>query len=284
MADFIVSIISYKRSDTICKKSLRFVDSVGFPRERTYVFVANKTEEKLYREKISEYSTKTGIPTTMPNIIVGRKGIKNQRNFINRYFESGTKIISMDDDVDDLEYLTKEEKPKLVSFASKSSKYDFMKHFNATFTEMEKKGIYLGGVYAVRNPFFMSHTTTTKLMFIVGPFYFYIAQGPKKTPMVTMDEKEDVERTLLYYTRDRAVLRQNFITMKTKYYKEAGGMQSENKDRKHEAMVSAEKLINRFPGLTRLDLGKKTGHPEVRLRDPNPPRVTVSPEYLSKTN
>ena len=46
-----------------------------------------------------------------------------------------------------------------------------------------------------------------------------------------------------------------------------GGMQSENKDRKAEALKSANYLIKKFPNYCKLYLKKKSGNPEVRLKD-----------------
>ena len=88
-----------------------------------------------------------------------------------------------------------------------------------------------------------------------------------KSLSLTIDEKEDVERTLLHYKRDNGVLRYNNITIKTSYYSEKGGMQSENKNRKDEALKSANYLVKKFPHYCKLYLGKKSGHPEVRLKD-----------------
>ena len=42
-------------------------------------------------------------------------------------------------------------------------------------------------------------------------------------------------------------------------------MQSEGKDRKIEAMKSAEYLHKKYPRLTKIFLGKKSGVPEVKL-------------------
>ena len=47
-------------------------------------------------------------------------------------------------------------------------------------------------------------------------------------------------------------------------------MQAEQKDRKEEALKSAHILIKKFPNFTKLNLTKKSGHPEVRLNDKTP--------------
>ena len=42
-------------------------------------------------------------------------------------------------------------------------------------------------------------------------------------------------------------------------------MQEEKKDRKKEAMKSAHYLIKKYPNITKLNLTKKSGFPEVKL-------------------
>ena len=46
-------------------------------------------------------------------------------------------------------------------------------------------------------------------------------------------------------------------------------MQHEKKNRQKEAMKSAKYLVSKFPMYAKLWLGKKSEHPEVRLRDKN---------------
>ena len=50
---------------------------------KIYLFVANKTESKLYQKTIPK--------TSYNNIIIGKKGLKNQRNFITNYFDEDGK-------------------------------------------------------------------------------------------------------------------------------------------------------------------------------------------------
>jgi len=44
---------------------------------------------------------KEGVPKTMYNkIVIGKKGITNQRKFISSYFDEGKYIVFIDDDVE----------------------------------------------------------------------------------------------------------------------------------------------------------------------------------------
>ena len=44
-------------------------------------------------------------PNTYGKIVVGKKGITNQRIFISKYFPVGTNIVSLDDDVEKMQKL-----------------------------------------------------------------------------------------------------------------------------------------------------------------------------------
>ena len=68
-----------------------------------------------------------------------------------------------------------------------------------------------------------------------------------------------------YYLKDKGLLRFNNVTVKTKCYKEPGGMQvKRTKERIHN---NAQKLVNDYPDLCRLNMGKKSGFTELTLRD-----------------
>jgi len=110
----------------------------------------------------------------------------------------------------------------------------------------------------------MSPNITCDLRFIVGPF-FGIINRHNKNLQLTINEKENTQRTLQYWKIDNKVLRLNNITIKTQYYKTKGGMQSEGKDRKKEAMKSVDFLHKKYPKLTKIYLGKKSGYPEIKL-------------------
>ena len=51
----------------------------------------------------------------------------------------------------------------------------------------------------------------------------------------------------------------------TKYYTNKGGLQSEGKNRQQEALKSVHYLHNKYPTLTKIYLGKKSGMPELKF-------------------
>ena len=88
---YVVAIPSYDRPVEITKKTLLTLKKGKVSPDKIYVFVANKAEEAKYKDTMD--------PDTYNKIIVGKKGITPQRNFISNYFPEGKQIVSMDDDV-----------------------------------------------------------------------------------------------------------------------------------------------------------------------------------------
>ena len=258
--EYKIIIPSYQRSTTITTKTLKVLQEQKIPSNKIYIIVANQTEKKQY--------LKTVPPEYHSHIIVGRKGLRNQRNFITTYFSEGEFLVQMDDDISQIWELTNsgnnyqhKKDHKLIPLQNLDT---FLKK---TYQLMISQGIYLFGVYPVDNPYFMSNKYTTDLRFIVGPFWGVINRHLPSL-RIDLDEKEDVLRTLLYYQQDGQVLRYNNITITTPYYTEKGGMQSENKDRKLESLRSAQLLVSRFPQYCHLKpKKKKNGHTEVILKD-----------------
>ena len=65
---------------------------LGVPTSHVFIFVANEAEGQKY---------KTRLGAEWPNIIVGVPSLFQQRNFINGYFDEGTHLLCLDDDVEE---------------------------------------------------------------------------------------------------------------------------------------------------------------------------------------
>jgi hypothetical protein len=264
---YIVAIPSYQRAELLNRKTLKTLSEYNIPRNRIYVFVANKTEEQIYKEKLNK--------DFYGHLIVGVKGLKNQRNFISRYFPDGKQILNMDDDIGGFKIL-KHKNPNISVkqtqmyrkdyYMEQIDKLDLDPFIQKNFKTLKNLGLFLWGIYPIANPYFMTPTETTDLRLIVGPVWGSINRHDKNL-VLTVDEKEDVERTLQYYNIDRGVLRINYVCAMTTYYKTPGGMQSDQRDRKKDAYESALYLNKKYPTLTTLYLGKKSGYAEVKLKD-----------------
>ena len=245
---FVIAIPSYKRAVTLRNKTLAMLYNKGVPASIINVFVASEDEKVIYQDVL--------IPHTYGKIIVGVPGMRAIRNFITEYFSIGAQIMNIDDDVSDVKELCEDGSITPVKY--------LMPLFTNCFRITNETGHRLFGFYPVSNGFFMNPRIACKLNYIIGSMWGIINPGIEKLK-VTMDDKEDVQRSIIMYILDGGVLRFEQITPVSAYYKEPGGMQVERtKERIHK---SAEAIVNSYTGLAKINLRKKSGYSEVRLRD-----------------
>lgn len=267
--NYIIAIPSYKRPELLYKKTLatllRHLGTDSFVWEQQiYIFVASQ-------EQLDEYVA--ARPTDFPigknsfNWVIGEKGLKNQRNYIMDYFPENTMLVQMDDDIDDvLELVVDVGDPKNNKKYKTRSITNLDAFIRRAFDRCRSAGAYIWGIYPVPNAYFMTPTVTEDLRFIVGPMFGIINRHTDKLKLTT-NEKENVERTLQYFTLDGRVVRYNNVTVMTRYFKTIGGMQASvrSSTRRNNAGRAAEYLNKLYPNLTKIYLGKKSGWPELKL-------------------
>jgi len=244
MVNYVIAIPTYNRIEEVTNKSLNTLREAGIPKNRIHLFVANQQQYKLYEENVPK--------NLYGKIIIGKKGITNQRIFIASYFPEGQYVISMDDDVEQFEILKGEKLTKLTNINE---------FFDDAYKLMKKEHLFIWGIYPVRNPFFMYKETTLDLRFIIGVTFGFIVRHDKDLKMsIKAETKEDYEQTILYYLKDGGVIRFNNVTVKTKF-NAPGGLGTDRFERNKNA---AEYLVKKYPDIvTRND--RKDGTPEVKL-------------------
>jgi hypothetical protein len=190
-----IVIPSYLRSSIIKDKTLNTLEKFNVSKSLIYIFVVEE-EYDLYRNSVAEY-----------NIIIGTKGLINQRKFIENYFEENELIICMDDDIIDFDFKNK----------------TFDEFVNEAFHTCLNNRAFIWSVYPVWNLFYRQKQNymTTDLRFIHGGFYGFINRKSIDYGLPN-DMKEDVERTLLYFIRDGIVIRFNQYGFKSKMYCKGG--------------------------------------------------------------
>lgn len=246
MSHYVVAIPTYNRYDVLEHKTLKTLLDGGVGKNKIVLFVANKEQQKLYEEHIPKSMYK--------EIIVGKKGITNQRNFISQYFKEGQYVVSMDDDVEQLETLRGEKLVKLTNV------HEF---FMDAYKELKKEGLYIWGIYPVRNPFFMYKKITHDLRFLIGVTFGFIVRHNRQLKMsIHSETKEDYEQTILYFKMDEGVVRFNYITAKTKFNAE-GGLGTDRFERNKNA---AEYLSEKYPDIVSVFQRKSNNMFEVKLR------------------
>jgi hypothetical protein len=242
---YIIAIPSYNRADVISKKTLQTLKRENIPKNKIYIFVANQKEYKKYVEAVD--------PSLYKEIIVGKKGITQQRKFISSYFPEKQYIISMDDDIEDF---------LCLKSGKLSHKKNIEQFFEDAYDELKKNKLYIWGIYPVQNAFFMKHTKTTDLRFLIGCMFGYINRHLKcLQPSIHAETKEDYEQTILYYLKDGGVLRFNDITVKTKF-NALGGLGTERFERNK---TSAEYLQKKYPDIVTI-FHRENGMTEVKLK------------------
>ena len=245
--EYIIAITTSKRHETLKKKTLALLKKSGIAPEIIDVFVADDSEKELYE--------KTLDPGTYYKIIVGQKGMRAIRNFIQDYYSEGQKIVNLDDDVEKIQIM-KDEKT-ILDFL------DLDNFFNYAFYVCEKLNIHYWGVYGVNNPYFMDNSIALGLRYLEGSFWGNINVHDKST-YVTLDDKEDFERSLRAYVFDGNVARFDFISFESKFWTEPGGMQFDGERTPERVESSGRKLLELFPQLCKENTCRKK-HFEIKL-------------------
>ncbi len=246
-----IVIPSYKREETVQKKTLATLKRYGIPADRITIFVANEEQKAIYGAALPKGAVR--------ELIVGVPGLAQVRNYILDYYPKGERIVMMDDDV--------------VGFVERTADGGIMPLrslkavINRGFAEAAKVGATLWGVYPVPNGFFMKPTITHDLKFIIGSFWGIVNPGASGAGgiMLPMSEKEDYIRTLMSWDRDGVVVRLNYVSPKTAYYKEPGGMQTDPQ-RLEKQKIAVKYLLETWPDKVMLNPRRKSDYPEILLR------------------
>lgn len=259
--DYAIAIPSYCRSEALAKKTLAYLNTTDVDPECINVFVV--------RDQIDEYK-KALSGLKYKRIVEAPVGMGAVRRFISSYFREGQRLFCIDDDIKRLGYGHKGEK-KLATV----KKLDAL--IRLGFDECDKVGAGLWGIYPVFNAFFMKAEVTTDIRYCSG-YCWGVVNTRALSMQVTLDDKEDFERTIKFYQRDGHVVRLNWVAGETAYFREKGGMQVERTDKRQ--WESVQYLLQKYPHLTRFNMkgrsAKGGNRPEIVL-------VDKTMEYLHAT-
>lgn len=210
--DYVICIPSYKRAKFCNEKTLATLHKHKIDHNKIYVYVANKEDYDLYKETLDKF--------LYNKLVIGKKGLVPQRQFIMEQWPQGKNIVFFDDDVESID----------LSLSPQFKNHNLDYFIKEAFIQCINHHSYIWGVYAVFNPFFRKarKEMTTELNYIVGAFYGIINRPKLKSIQLTITkengQKEDVERTIKYFIEDGIVLRFNKIGFTTKYYGKEGGL------------------------------------------------------------
>lgn len=254
LKDYQICIPSYKRHDTVMKKTLAVLESYNVDPARIKVFVNAEEEGEYenYTRTLASHEYTKNI-----EVVKGVPTIGKQRNFIEKWYPEGTYVMSFDDDIEEIQVKDGEQNLLRVE--------DFERDVVLRgFQACEDNNAKTFGIYAASNAYFMKHRTYTKLCYIIASMYGFIADPDPSLDRVT-NHGEDYEYSMRQYRKHGVVVRLDDITVKSNYYKEEGGLQTfrtaEN------IKESIEWIANEFDDLCTMYIRKSTGHAELKLRD-----------------
>ncbi len=227
----IIAIPTYNRYDQISNYTLKFLNENYIHPDDIYLFVVE--EEKELYQKLGDY-----------NVIVGKKGISEQRKFMATYFNEGCYICYMDDDIIEMKTLKKEF--KLIEFLFEAEEL------------MKKENCGLLGVYPVDNEYFLKKGYTTDLKFVIGAFC--VVKNTRDCEQRQYVMLEDYQRTLNYYKYYKKVIRYNDIIVRHKINSNKGGIQSfyNKKERIKTKSIEIKRFLTQYPNYAKERI-KKNG-------------------------
>jgi hypothetical protein len=247
--DLPIAIPSYQRPELCKNLTLTFLKLNQYPTDLITVFVASEEEKLAYEKNIAR--------SLYGKIVVGKKGLKEQRNFITEYYDEDQVYIGMDDDVKGI-------KSRFLTFPQ------LVLHAKNLF---EKHTVGLFGVMPNDDTRRFKDDYTTHLAFILGSFF--ICRNHKDL-LITVEEKQDYEKTLQYFLRYGSVIRYRGAGVSTDYTKNAGGLQQEGREQR--MLEGATYLGEKYPAYCRVM--RKNNKPDIFLDfRATPPPIPTVPKF-----
>jgi len=239
--EFVVAIPSHGRHEVINNKTLKLLRYYGISNDRMYVFI-EENQYPLYHNK---------IPKDV-NLIVGKLGIKENRQFISDYFPEDQAIVSMDDDIKWICKMTpvrggKHRNDKIECFQSLI--FDI-------FDSLDEHNCNCAGLYPIDNPFFMKNHISCDLKFIIGNCRFFYNKKNLERRRFTL--LEDFETTMKYYLHDSKIIRYNNFVAVTNYKPLKWGFSQDDKN------FEVQMFNNKYPEFTKINY-KANNNTDIRF-------------------
>jgi hypothetical protein len=230
-----IAIPSLNRQTLISNLTLKYLSDSGYPAHLIDIFVASEAQRKEYM---------SNVPASMyGTVVVGVLGLAPQRNFITKFYPEEAIYVSMDDDVRSLVF-----KDRML----------FLPFIKMCVKELATGKAGLMGILPNSDKRRMREHTTEHLSHIVGSFFVIKNHHDIK---IGVEEKEDYERSILYYLRYGRILRYQGGGVDTKYAVTPGGLQQPGREKR--MSDGAEYMVSKYPGLViRKD---KKGLPDIQL-------------------
>jgi hypothetical protein len=135
------AIPSYNRCEILKSNTLAMLEHYKIPKKQIYIFVV-KEEYQQYKDALPDYK----------HIIIGAKGLANQRNFITNYFKEGQYIVNLDDDIKKLNSLESSLRARATQLEQLDS---FSTEINKAFKLCKEHNAFIWGISQTNNDYFM---------------------------------------------------------------------------------------------------------------------------------
>lgn len=213
-----VAIPSHARADRINRMALRALADAGIDHDIVRVFVA-PDELDTYRAAVD--------PGLCAEVLPGALGVAANRAAIAAYYGDGARVVQLDCDVRAVVRRTNDRRLAPV--------VDLHAELVDIFYATEAAGARLWGVYPVANAGWMKTRVNTGLLFCWGSMFGHVVDQSLNSQL---DQKDDYERTLRYYTADGVVARVEWLSVRTTMYS-PGGMQAPDRPDRAELNTAA---------------------------------------------
>lgn len=242
------AIPSHARAEKISGWSLRALADAGVPAADVHVFV-NEPEHDDYARHMD--------PGLYGSLELGALGLGAQRRAIDAHYGDGARVVQLDDDLNAVMRRANERQLEKVP--------DLPAEVADAFALCADIGARLWGVYPTLNAGWMKPRVRSGLVFVCGGLFGHVVD---QACSVTLDQKEDYERTLRYWSADGVVLRVEWLGMRTSMYR-PGGMQAEGQpDRGELNEAAVGYLLGTWPGVVRKATRVGKAGTELRLLNP----------------
>lgn len=206
---YVIAIPTYARIKALTTKTLPTLERMKVDKDKIHIFVANDDEAEKYRDAVgNDY-----------RIIVGVKGISRQRKFYHEWFPAETKIVSIDDDVEDV--LEKKDNRMVPTT------YTIDELVNEAYEYCEIVGARLWGLHHGSNAFYMKNEIYAGLRYCAATFmgsyaHEWIFCDPNRRMTNT---GEDAHSSLRSFVKYGANIRFEYLGFKQDWFGEGGNAQ-----------------------------------------------------------
>lgn len=236
--EYQIAIPSYNRIELLKKATLPMLEKYGCDARRITIFVANNEQYKIYKEALnSKYK-----------IVVGELGLLQVKRFYHNYYDLGTRLFNVQDDIHNLK---QKNKNKLEDYDGTIDEL-----VELGFSTAEKFGAEMWGINPTGNAMFMKDQITIGLRFIYGAIYGDYAGNPSVVDehIMELTSGEDWENTISAFLRTGSLARIEWIAPVSKLFAKGGVedyLRSIGTDRTSDIETHFEAIAAYYPDLAR---------------------------------